>query len=284
MYRTLRRTPPSAASLPNEVRKFRYSPLPYFAPASASDPTSDNQSVPTTERLRADEPEHLRRAAQLLRAGHTVAFPTETVYGLGANALDPAAVEQIFLAKQRPHWDPLIVHIADPGQLPRIATFPPDPAAAHTARQLLNAFWPGPLTLLLPRTPAIPDAVTAGRALVGVRMPQPPGRPAPSSARPPSPSPPPAPTASATPALPPPPTSSRTSTDASTPSSTPAPPTLASNPRRRSRSRRRRRHLPSRRHHLRHARHRGPRQPDPRLPPRARTPPTTPPNRSPHPA
>ena len=127
--------------------------------------------MPVTERLRAEDPEALHRAATLLREGGTVAFPTETVYGLGANALDPSAVEQIFVAKQRPHWDPLIVHIADPGQLPRIATFPPDPAAAHTARQLLNAFWPGPLTLLLPRTPAIPDAVTAGRALVGVRMP-----------------------------------------------------------------------------------------------------------------
>ncbi len=127
--------------------------------------------MPDTERLRAEAPQDLSRAAHLLRSGHTVAFPTETVYGLGANALDPTAVQHIFSAKQRPRWDPLIVHIADPGQLPQIASFPLDPAAARTAMQLLNTFWPGPLTLLLPRTEAIPDAVTAGRALVGVRMP-----------------------------------------------------------------------------------------------------------------
>ncbi len=118
-----------------------------------------------TERLQASNPAHLARAAWLLRTGHTVAFPTETVYGLGANALDPAAVEQIFVAKQRPHWDPLIVHIASRTQLPQIALVSPE------ADVLMQAFWPGPLTLLLPRTLAIPDAVTAGRPLVGVRQP-----------------------------------------------------------------------------------------------------------------
>ena len=125
--------------------------------------------VPTppkqTERLDAANPTHIARAAHLLRTGHTVAFPTETVYGLGANALDPAAVEQIFVAKQRPHWDPLIVHIASPAQLPQIAVRNPQ------AEALITRFWPGPLTLLLPRTNAIPDAVTAGRELVGVRQP-----------------------------------------------------------------------------------------------------------------
>jgi L-threonylcarbamoyladenylate synthase len=119
-----------------------------------------------TERLLADNPAHLARAARLLREGGTVAFPTETVYGLGANALDPVAVEKIFVAKQRPHWDPLIVHISNAAMLARVAV----PASA-TAQQLMDRFWPGPLTLLLPRAPGIPDIVTAGRALVGVRMP-----------------------------------------------------------------------------------------------------------------
>ncbi len=95
-----------------------------------------------------------------------MAFPTETVYGLGANALSADAVEKIFVAKRRPHWDPLIVHIADRGQLAEIATVP-----SGLAEELMNAFWAGPLTLLLPKTLAIPDAVTAGRELVGVRIP-----------------------------------------------------------------------------------------------------------------
>ncbi len=119
-----------------------------------------------TLRLNPENPQDLARAAEILRANGTVAFPTETVYGLGANALAPEAVEKIFLAKQRPHWDPLIVHIAARSQLPQIATNLPILAEA-----LMDAFWPGPLTLLLPKTDAIPAIVTAGRPLVGVRMP-----------------------------------------------------------------------------------------------------------------
>jgi L-threonylcarbamoyladenylate synthase len=118
----------------------------------------------------ADAQETLERAAQILRAGGLVALPTETVYGLGANALDQAAVERIFAAKQRPSWDPVIVHIAGPecakAMLDQLVAEIPEPA-----RKLIAAFWPGPLTLLLPRTSAVPDAVTAGRPLVGVRMP-----------------------------------------------------------------------------------------------------------------
>lgn len=114
--------------------------------------------------------EALERAAQFLRSGELVAFPTETVYGLGANALDRAAVERIFAAKRRPSWDPVIVHIAGPdfgkAMLDQLAAEIPEPA-----RKLIAAFWPGPLTLLLPRTSAVSDAVTAGRPLVGVRMP-----------------------------------------------------------------------------------------------------------------
>lgn len=110
--------------------------------------------------------ETLERGAWILRAGGLVALPTETVYGLGANALDGAAVERIFAAKQRPAWDPVIVHISDLAMLQGLVEEIPE-----AARKLMQAFWPGPLTLLLRRTSAVPDAVTAGRLLVGVRMP-----------------------------------------------------------------------------------------------------------------
>lgn len=108
----------------------------------------------------------IERAAEILRAGGTVAFPTETVYGLGANALNPEAVAKIFEAKGRPNWDPLIVHIGDESVLEQVVAEVPDPA-----RQLMQVFWPGPLTLLLPRNPSIPTAVTAGLPRVGIRMP-----------------------------------------------------------------------------------------------------------------
>jgi L-threonylcarbamoyladenylate synthase len=108
----------------------------------------------------------LQQAAGLLRAGGTVAFPTETVYGLGANALDEKAVQSIFEAKQRPAWDPLIVHVANQDQLDSVAIdIPPN------GRLLMKAWWPGPLTLLLPRSAHLPATVTAGRTRVGVRMP-----------------------------------------------------------------------------------------------------------------
>ena len=110
--------------------------------------------------------EALEQAAQIVRRGGLVALPTETVYGLGANALDKAAVERIFAAKQRPAWDPVIVHVADQAMLEGIVEEVPE-----TAKRLMETFWPGPLTLLLPRSAAVPDAVTAGRRLVGVRMP-----------------------------------------------------------------------------------------------------------------
>ncbi len=110
--------------------------------------------------------EALERAAGILRSGGLVALPTETVYGLGANALDRAAVERIFAAKSRPAWDPVIVHVASREMLEGLVDRVP-----AAARRLMDAFWPGPLTLLLPRTSAVPDVVTAGRPLVGVRMP-----------------------------------------------------------------------------------------------------------------
>lgn len=112
----------------------------------------------------------IARAAEILRGGGLVALPTETVYGLGANALDSAAVARIFEAKQRPAWDPIIVHIAGPvHRNPMLEPLVIE--LAPVARELMNAFWPGPLTLLLPRSEAVPDIVTAGRPLVGVRMP-----------------------------------------------------------------------------------------------------------------
>jgi L-threonylcarbamoyladenylate synthase len=105
-------------------------------------------------------------AAKILKKGGTVAFPTETVYGLGANALDADAIAKIFAAKERPSWDPLIVHVSDLDMLTRVAASIPSNAA-----RLIDRFWPGPLTLLLPRHPGVPTSVTAGRPLVGVRMP-----------------------------------------------------------------------------------------------------------------
>ena len=122
-----------------------------------------------TLRLNAADNADLERAAALLRGGGTVAFPTETVYGLGANALDAAAVAKIFQAKQRPVWDPLIVHLADAAALTEIAEIGQE--LEQRVQALAQAFWPGPLTLLLPRTRTIPDLVTAGRPLVGVRVP-----------------------------------------------------------------------------------------------------------------
>lgn len=108
----------------------------------------------------------IERVASIWRNGGIVAFPTETVYGLGAHAFDEAAVQRIFAAKQRPAWDPVIVHVSPGLPLGRLVA-----EISDTARALMEAFWPGPLTLLLPRGPEVPDVVTAGRSLVGVRMP-----------------------------------------------------------------------------------------------------------------
>ncbi len=112
------------------------------------------------------EAEHIQQAAQLLRAGGLVAFPTETVYGLGANALDPQAVARIFVAKGRPASDPLIVHLASFAQIETVAQdIPP------IAEQLAHQFWPGPLTLVLRKQSAIPPNVTADQETVAVRVP-----------------------------------------------------------------------------------------------------------------
>jgi len=108
----------------------------------------------------------IARAAALIRAGELVAFPTETVYGLGANALDVAAIEKIYAAKGRPPGSPLIVHVSSIEMARGLVREWPE-----QAEKLAAKFWPGPLTLVLPRQPHVPDRLTAGLDTVGVRMP-----------------------------------------------------------------------------------------------------------------
>ncbi|GAC1656380.1 MAG: L-threonylcarbamoyladenylate synthase [Acidobacteriaceae bacterium] len=126
----------------------------------------------TTERLSVDVADasvyhpHIIRAGIMLREGKLVAFPTETVYGLGANALNAAAVERIFDAKRRPHWDPIIVHVSDTDMSAALMVHVPE-----TFDRLQREFWPGPLTLLVRKSDHVPDIVTAGRPNVGLRMP-----------------------------------------------------------------------------------------------------------------
>ncbi len=118
-----------------------------------------------TKILKANPPS-IKLAAKILKKGGLVAFPTETVYGLGADAFNSRAVAKIFEAKNRPHFDPLIVHISSFDQLETLwKEFSP------TAKKLAHAFWPGPLTLVLPKKREVPDLVTAGLETVAVRMP-----------------------------------------------------------------------------------------------------------------
>jgi L-threonylcarbamoyladenylate synthase len=114
----------------------------------------------------APDPAALAPAAECLRRGGLVAFPTETVYGLGAHALDSAAVRRLFAAKGRPANDPLIVHVDDIDRMQALVRDVPD-----AARQLAARFWPGPLTLVLRRSEQVPDDVTAGLNTVAVRVP-----------------------------------------------------------------------------------------------------------------
>lgn len=114
----------------------------------------------------AVSPEEFVEAGRLIRQGRLVAFPTETVYGLGANALDAAAVGRIYEAKGRPATSPLIVHVDSVEMARSLAAEWPESAAL-----LAKRFWPGPLTLILPKRPIVPDIVTAGLAAAGLRMP-----------------------------------------------------------------------------------------------------------------
>lgn len=108
----------------------------------------------------------IRLAGSMIRTGGLVAFPTETVYGLGCDAMNPVAAAKVFEAKRRPQFDPLIVHIADRSQLDAVVTAQPP-----LAQRLMDEFWPGPLTLVLPKQSVVPDLVTAGLSTVAVRMP-----------------------------------------------------------------------------------------------------------------
>ncbi len=120
-----------------------------------------------TEKIFPDsDPMGLARVAQLLQNGGVVAIPTETVYGLAANTLDPAAVAKIFVAKGRPQDNPLIVHIANMDMLPPLITHFPE-----KAQKAAKAFWPGPFTMILPKSDIIPQSVSAGLPTVALRMP-----------------------------------------------------------------------------------------------------------------
>ena len=126
---------------------------------------SAERPLPPLEKFGVTE-EQVKEAAALLRDGKLVAFPTETVYGLGANALDFVAVSRIFDAKGRPRTSPLIVHVSSIDMARELAAEWPD-----AAQQLAERFWPGPLTLVVKKKPAIPDIVSAGLPTVGLRMP-----------------------------------------------------------------------------------------------------------------
>ncbi len=130
--------------------------------------SSELRLKPTIVKVNSINPDRgvIWKAAKIIREGGLVAFPTETVYGLGANALDTNAIKKIFNAKGRPMNDPIIVHIADLDSLSVVASNIPE-----RAWNLAEAFWPGPLTLILPKADAIPVMVTAGLPTVAVRMP-----------------------------------------------------------------------------------------------------------------
>jgi L-threonylcarbamoyladenylate synthase len=113
------------------------------------------------------DPQALSRAASLLASGEIVAFPTETVYGLGADALNAMAVAKIFELKKRPHFDPLIVHVSRMEWVDNLVVS----EIPYRARLVMDRFWPGPLTIILPKSEIIPDIVTAGLGTVGLRMP-----------------------------------------------------------------------------------------------------------------
>ncbi len=108
----------------------------------------------------------IKKGADIIRSGGLVAFPTETVYGLGANGLDEEAVKKIFIAKGRPQDNPLILHVAEKDQVPPLVEF-----ISKEAEELMERFWPGPLTLLFKRSKLVPDCITAGLDTVAIRMP-----------------------------------------------------------------------------------------------------------------
>ncbi|MCP4136903.1 MAG: threonylcarbamoyl-AMP synthase [bacterium] len=111
--------------------------------------------------------ENIEKAAAIIRSGGLVSFPTETVYGLGSDAFNPVAVTKIFEAKERPFFDPLIVHIAEMAQLEELT-----PEISQTVKNIADKFWPGPLTIVVPKSDKVPQIVTSGLETVAVRMPK----------------------------------------------------------------------------------------------------------------
>src|SRR3989338_2917356 len=126
-----------------------------------------SDAVPRATVVNASDPLEIEKAARVLRQGGIVAFPTETVYGLGADAFNPKAVARVFEVKKRPSFDPLIVHVAKPEEA--FLLLEKIPAVTY---RLIKEFWPGPLTIVLPKTQEVPDLVTAGLQTVAVRMPR----------------------------------------------------------------------------------------------------------------
>jgi L-threonylcarbamoyladenylate synthase len=170
---TLTRTLFSKLRLPPYVRSTTA-----FATAMASPPTRVFKCDPESITFSGDEPiysdpeteDAIKTAVQYLTERHVVAFPTETVYGLGALALDASAATKIFSTKGRPSDNPLIVHISSPSMLASL--LPPSYAPSPTYETLMRTFWPGPLTLLFPADPSrVPPIITAGHPTVAVRMP-----------------------------------------------------------------------------------------------------------------
>jgi L-threonylcarbamoyladenylate synthase len=141
--------------------------LPMDAESAVSSDRDDIRNKRNADLARSDPAAALARAARLLRTGGIVAFPTETVYGLGAAVFDEAALARVFEAKNRPRFDPLIVHVSEYESLSQLAADIPE-----SARILMERFWPGPLTLVLPKRERVPDLATAGRPTVAVRMPR----------------------------------------------------------------------------------------------------------------
>jgi L-threonylcarbamoyladenylate synthase len=121
------------------------------------------------EIVAANDPDAIQRASEWIRRGEPIAIPTETVYGLAADALNSVAVAKIFVVKERPSFDPLIVHFADPKWMSELAR--PDSADRHLIETLIEKFWPGPLTLVLPKSQRVSDLVTAELPTVALRMP-----------------------------------------------------------------------------------------------------------------
>ena len=139
--------------------------MPPPTPTPPAPPTSPNSPLPRSSRSGVDVAT-IKRAVEALRAGELVVFPTETVYGLGADALNERAVERVFQLKGRPRNNPMIVHVSDEAMARRVVAAWPARASVLAAR-----FWPGPLTLVLEKSDAVPDTVTAGHRTVGVRCP-----------------------------------------------------------------------------------------------------------------